>query len=216
MNVYFIPGLGADKRVFRHIQLPPGFNLQHIDWLRPEPRETLPHYAHRLADQIPGQDPWALVGLSFGGMLATEISKLLHPAKTILIASVSSPDQLPYYFRWSLKFRLHERLPIGIFKHASIAKRIFTTETSEDKELLRRIIIESDPQFLRWAMGAILNWQTEGDPPKVYHIHGTGDRLLPVKYTYPTHLIRGGGHLMVMNRAAEINCLLAEILLQEK
>lgn len=216
MNVYFIPGLGADKRVFKNIKLPPEYEVQHIDWLRPEKEETLTGYAKRLADGIPDNDPWILVGLSFGGMLATEISKIRKPEKTILIASVSSPDELPYYFKWTSVLRLHERVPIQLFKQASIAKRLFTTETSEDKELLKAIIQESDPAFLRWAMGAILGWQTNQHPEGLYHIHGTGDRLLPARFTHPTHFVKGGGHLMVMNRAMEINLLLAEILTNKK
>jgi hypothetical protein len=111
---------------------------------------------------------------------------------------------------------LHKVIPVGLFQQASIAKRIFTTETSEDKELLRKIIRESDPAFLRWAMGAILEWKTEQPIGKIYHIHGTSDRLLPIRYTNPTHLIRGAGHLMVMNRASEINQTLAAILAGNK
>lgn len=216
MNVYFIPGLGADKRVFKHIKLPDGFEVRHIDWLPPEAGESLPQYAKRLAALIPEEDPWCLVGLSFGGMLATEISKLRHPEKTILIASIQSPEELPFYFRWAAPLNLHKILPVSLFKQASLAKRIFTTETNEDKELLRKIIQESDPVFLRWAMGAILNWKPDQPAGKLYHIHGTGDRLLPIRYTRPTHLINGAGHLMVMNRAVEINLTLAAILADKK
>ncbi len=213
MNVYFIPGLGADKRVFQHIQLPEGFSIKHINWLPPEEGESLLHYAHRLATLIPEEEPFCLVGLSFGGMLATEISKIRKPQKTILIASVQSPEELPFYFRWAAPLNLHNRIPIGWFQQASLAKRIFTTETAEDKELLRKIIQESDPAFLRWAMGAILHWKPEQAPAgKIFHIHGTGDRLLPFRNTKPTHLIKGAGHLMVMNRCSEINQTLASIL----
>ena len=216
MTVYFIPGLGADRRVFKHIQLPTGYSIQHINWLPPEPGESLTHYAQRLAAMIPEKEPFCLVGLSFGGMLATEISKFRQPEKTILIASIQAPDELPFYFKWAAPLKLHKVLPVGLFQQASIAKRIFTTETREDKELLRKIIRESDPAFLRWAMGAILEWKTEQPIGKIYHIHGTGDRLLPVRYTKPTHLIPGAGHLMVMNRAQEINNTLASILAGDK
>lgn len=212
MKVYFIPGLGADKRVFNHIRLPDGFEMVHLDWLKPEADETLPHYAARLGEQIEREEPWGLVGLSFGGMLATEISRIYRPEKTIVIASITSPAQLPKYYKLAAPLNLHKILPVGIFKNASLARRIFTTETSEDKELLRRIISESDPGFIRWALGAILNWKSTAASAGIYHIHGSGDHLLPVKYVHPTHLINGGGHLMVMNRAEEVNRVLGEIL----
>jgi pimeloyl-ACP methyl ester carboxylesterase len=212
MKVYFIPGLGADKRVFRHIVLPEGFEIVHIEWLEPESGESLPAYAKRLTASIDQSVPFGLVGLSFGGMLAAEISKILQPRKTILIASMPSAENLPPYFRIARPLRLHKIIPIGLFKQASLAKRLFSTETEEDKELLRTIIRETDPGFLRWAIGAILYWNKSPLPEGIFHIHGTGDQLLPMRYVRPTHRIEGGGHLMVMNRAAEVNRLLGEIL----
>ncbi len=216
MKVYFIPGLGADKRVFRHIELPAGFEIVHIEWLTPQPGETLQHYAKRLSEAIEQESPFGLVGLSFGGMLAAEISKLVKPAKTILIASAPSAVNLPPYFKMGARLQLHKLLPVSLFKNASLAKRLFSTETSEDKELLRTIIRETDPVFLRWAMGAILYWEPNPAPPEISHIHGTSDHVLPIRYLQPTHRIEGGGHLMVMNRAGEVNRVLGEILEERK
>lgn len=212
MKVYFIPGLGADKRVFRHIKLPEGFEMVHVEWLKPGRNESLLQYAERLGSVMDQGEPWSVVGLSFGGMLATEIHRIYRPAQTIVIASLTSPSQLPPYFRWTRPLGLHRVLPIGLFKNASLARRLFTTETDEDKDLLRRIITESDPAFIRWALGAILNWQGGGETDGIFHVHGTSDHLLPHRYLRPTHLIPGGGHLMVMNRAAEVNKVLVEIL----
>lgn len=212
MKLYFIPGLGADKRVFRHIHLPEGYEMVHIDWIPPHPTESLHDYALRLAEKIDMNENWGLVGLSFGGMLAAEISRLFKPKHTILIASISSPAQLPFYYKIVAPLKVHKILPISLFKNASLARRIFTTETDEDKALLRKIISESDPAFIRWALGAILSWKATDIPADYHHIHGSGDHLLPVRYVKPTHTIPGGGHLMVMNRSEEVNGLLARIL----
>ncbi|ULQ53000.1 alpha/beta hydrolase [Flavihumibacter fluvii] len=212
MKVYFIPGLGADKRVFKHIQLPGGFDMVHMEWIQPGSRESLPSYAYRLGKTIDQGSPFALVGLSFGGMLATEISRQLRPAKTILIASIPAAANLPPYFKMIAPLQLHKILPIGLFQQASLAKRLFTTETEEDKDLLRTIIRETDPHFIRWALGAIQSWKNAPAPEGIYHIHGTSDNLLPSRYVRPTHQIIGGGHLMVMNRAGEVNEMLAGIL----
>ena len=63
-KVYFIPGLGADKRVFNFLDLSfcePIF----IDWIKPSVAETLTSYAQRLFETI--QDEKAsIVGVSFG------------------------------------------------------------------------------------------------------------------------------------------------------
>ncbi|GAO45569.1 alpha/beta fold hydrolase [Flavihumibacter petaseus] len=211
MKLYFIPGLGADKRVFRHIHLPEPFEIVHVEWLKPEKNESLKHYAIRMAEQFDRSQKWGVVGLSFGGMLATEIQQAFHPDRTVLISSSAGSSQIPPYFRSLGALKLHRYLPIGIFKQASLAKRIFTTETDEDKRLLRAIIQESDPAFIRWAIGAIIGWKSENTPPDLFHIHGTRDNLLPIRYLHPTHVVAGGGHLMIMNRAMEVNQMLIEI-----
>src|SRR5687767_12739166 len=111
MKVYFISGLAADKRVFKYISLPAGCEAVHLEWITPQKDETLASYALRLAAAINREEPFALVGLSFGGMLATEIAKQYKPAVTILISSVPVAKQLPGYFRMAGKMGLHKFVP---------------------------------------------------------------------------------------------------------
>ena len=210
MKVYFISGLGADSRVFRHIQLPEGFEAVYLDWLKPQPNESLQHYAFRLAERIDTNEPFAIVGLSMGGMMAVEIARHYNPVTTILISSVSCSHHLPGYYRMGGKIRLHKLLPISLLKSASIVKRLFTTETNEDKILLRQLIRDTDPAFVRWALDAIVHWQCEQFTGPYIHIHGAGDWILPIRYTKPTHTISRCGHMMVLTKAKEINNILHE------
>ncbi len=61
-------------------------------------------------------------------------------------------------------------------------------------------------------MDAILKWKSEKLNSTYTHIHGTKDEVLPMRFTRPTHIISKGGHLMVMNRAGEINAVLRQVL----
>ena len=212
MKVYFISGMAADKRVFRHIQLPQGFEAVFVDWITPQKEESLPAYALRLANNIDITQSFALVGLSFGGMLATEIAKQYQPAATILISSVPVSSHLPGYFRMAAKMNLHKIVPISLLKSSAAAKRFFTAERSEDKKLLWQIINESDTGLIRWSMHAILNWQNDTIPQPVWHIHGTRDEVLPIRYTQPTHTIDKGGHMLVMTRPDAVNEILSNVL----
>jgi hypothetical protein len=36
MNVYFISGLAGDSRVFKHVRLPQGYEMVHLDWINPK------------------------------------------------------------------------------------------------------------------------------------------------------------------------------------
>jgi len=44
------------------------------------------------------------------------------------------------------------------------------------------------------------------------HIHGSDDHLLPCRYVHADYIIQKGEHLMVMNRAQEVNRILAKVL----
>ncbi|HTL07989.1 MAG TPA: alpha/beta hydrolase [Chitinophagaceae bacterium] len=216
MKVYFIAGLAADERVFKHIQLPAPCTPVHLQWITPVSNETLAAYALRLAAAIDTREPFGLIGLSMGGMMAVEIAKHLTPARTVLISSVPAASQLPSYFKAAGRIGLHKWVPVQWVKSASLAKRVFTLETPEDKEMLRALIRESDNAFISWAMGAILQWKENEAPQSYVHIHGSRDAVLPLRNTRPTHVIAGGGHLMIMNRASEINRILSDVFAAEK
>lgn len=212
MKVYFISGLAADERVFRHIQLPDHYKAIHLNWLPPLPNESLPAYAVRLSEKIDTGEKFCLIGLSFGGMIAVEIARRLRPEKLILISSIPCPDHLPSYYKLVGVLRLHRLVPMRLIRTASIFKRNFTSETSEDKLMLSSMIRESDPAFIRWALHAILTWKCPDPPSGIIHLHGTNDGILPLRFTKPTHLIKKGTHLMVLTRAREINVILKELL----
>lgn len=216
MNAYLIPGLAADERVFRHIRLPDGFEPRILQWVRPEPRESLADYAMKLADQIDRTKPFILIGLSFGGMLATEIAKRVPPQKTILISSVPHSSQLPAYYRWAWRMGVQYVLTPSMIKSGVMIKRLLTAEAPEDKKIIQQMARDMDPEFVRWAMWTIVHWKTTEEPsPQCVHIHGTADGILPCRFTRPTHTIPKAGHLMIFNQADKINGLLKDILFIE-
>jgi pimeloyl-ACP methyl ester carboxylesterase len=214
MNVYLIPGLAADERVFRHIRLPEGYHPQILQWVRPEPKESLASYAMKLAEQIDRSAPFTLIGLSFGGMLATEIAKRLQPHKTVLISSVPHSSQLPSYYRWAWRIGVQYIMTPTVIKSGVMIKRLLTAEAPEDKKIIVEMARDMDPEFVRWAMWTIVHWKTtEGSVPGCMHIHGSADGILPCRFIRPSHLVPKAGHLMIFNQADRINALLAEILL---
>lgn len=212
MKVYFISGLGADCRVFTHIRLPEGFEKVDIDWISPLKNESLGEYALRLAGKIDTSEKFAVVGLSMGGMIASEIAGRFSPAATILVSSISSSDQIPKRYKIMHALKLDKLLPVSVIKSATVLKRLFTVESKDDKSLLRAVIKDTDPVFIRWALRAIPQWHYTAVPKDLWHIHGSSDEILPIRYTRPTHTIAGGSHMMVMTKAIEVNKIIAEAL----
>ena len=213
MKVYFISGLAADSRVFKHIKLPDDYQAVYLDWIKPQKNESLQSYSCRMAEIIENDKPFAIVGLSMGGMIAAEIAKIYQPAACILLCSVPTHLHFPRHFKWAYFLRLHKLLPVTLIKTASMLKRGFTADNKEDQLLLKKVIKDSDPVFIRWAMHAILSWKNETIPQPLWQIHGSSDGILPIRFTKPTHTIKGGNHLMIMSKAPELNEFLKEALL---
>ncbi len=210
-KVYFISGLGADRTVFNNLDLSfcePVF----LDWITPLKKESLQHYALRLAEGIKEPDA-TIVGLSMGGMMASEIAKA-HPAmKAVIISSNRSSKEFPKYTRF-----LSTYLPVYQLTTKMIMRIIFPlscwflgAETQADRRHLFGVIDRTDLSFVKWCIWAISRWRLPEPQPNVIHIHGTADRLLPFHYVHPDYTIHGGGHLMIMNRAAEISDLLKKL-----
>lgn len=204
--IYFISGLGADSRAFRKIVFPENFQIIHLDWISPEANESLKSYASRLALRIDATVPFYLVGLSFGGMLATEIAKERKPIHTFLISSIPTFKELPWYFRMAGSLSLQKLVPTGLLKKSNgIGLKFLGAKSEEERNLLRQLVIDSDPYFMKWALTCILTWRNTERPPCMTHIHGTTDNILPIRYTVkPNHIIKGGGHFMVYANAQEI------------
>lgn len=213
-TIYFISGLGADRRAFRKLIFPENFDCIYLDWIHPLPAETLEQYAHRISEPIDNSKPFFLIGLSFGGMIATEISKKLKPNHTFLISSVPVFYQLPWYYKVAGRLRLQKIVPLSLMKTGnSIGLKFLGAKTEDEKLLLKQLIEDSDPRFIKWALNSILNWRNTIRPNNLTHIHGTSDHILPMKNTIVDHLIKGGSHFMVYARADEIRKIISEAII---
>lgn len=210
-DIYFISGLGADERVFYLLKFE-GYQPVHIRWIKPEPREPIDHYAKRLTSQIKSDCP-ILVGLSFGGVVAVEIAKQIEVEKVILISSVKDRSEVPFYFKMFRWFPIHRIFPFKSLLWAGcwFANWVFAPETVDERKLLRAILVDTDPHFLKWALHRVVIWQNETIAENIYHIHGTGDRIFPLRYVEPDFLIEKGGHLMVLNHAVQVSSLIEKI-----
>lgn len=211
MTVYFLSGLGADRRMFSKLNLPDHLTIKHIDWIPQLKNESLANYASRLLMQIDTSKPFQLVGLSFGGIIATEISKIIKPTQIIIISSVSTCEQIPWYYKLAERLHLHLLLPNGLLKSSNaFTYWLFGIKTTEGKKLLKQILFETDGKYLKWALVKIAAWDNKIRTENLFHIHGTADKLLPIKFVQPDRKIIGGSHLMVYDKSEEISQLLTE------
>lgn len=208
-HLYIFSGLGADQRVFQKLDFA-DFSTTFIEWIPPTEQESIEKYATRLLTQIDSPKP-ILIGLSFGGLMAVEIAKQTPTTQVILIASAKSEKEIPYYYRLAGRMSLHRILPSSILKHSNfITNWFFGAKSSFEKELLKQILADTDALFLKWAIDKVVRWTNRASVRNVFHIHGTYDRILPVRYVKCDVEIDGGGHFMTLSHAEKLSEIIVE------
>ena len=209
MNLYFLSGLGADKRVFSKLELDDRFAVHYIDWIKPLKKESIADYAGRLVAQIDTTRPFQLVGLSFGGIVASELADIVHPEQIVIISSTPTGVPISGFYQGLTKFLLLSPFAAPILKSTNtFTYKFFGADTPELKALLKSILHDTDSKFLKWALVKMGSWKRKDHLENLYHIHGTADRLIPIKMVKPDVSIDGAGHLMVYAQAKQISDIL--------
>lgn len=215
--IYCLSGLGADHRIFSHLELP-GIRLVHLDWLLPQAKtETLDEYAKRLSAFIDEEEP-LMMGVSFGGMMSIEIAKHRKVRGIILISSVKSYHELPAWMKFLGKCHAEYLIPktplksIGPLKSLRPIQNYFLgAHAPAEIAIANEFRDNVDPHYLKWSIRQIFNWKNDWCPPTLYHVHGDNDKLFPITNVHPTHIVPGGGHFMVMSHCREVSRILQEI-----
>jgi pimeloyl-ACP methyl ester carboxylesterase len=203
-NIYVLSGLGADKRVFKNLIFPK-YEVIYLHWLTPINNETIEEYALRISKYIESSNP-ILVGLSFGGMMAIEVAKLVNVRKLILISTAKTKYELPFYYRLIGFLKLNRIVPNSwLKKHNFLLNWVFGVKSNPEKSMLAQILHETEAIYFSWAIDKIANWKNVNPPVNYSHIHGTDDKILPSFFIRNAQLIKGGGHLMVLNKSDEMN-----------
>jgi len=209
MNLYFLSGLGADKRVFSKLELDDRFAVHYIDWIKPLKKESIADYAGRLVAQIDTTRPFQLVGLSFGGIIASELADIVHPEQIVIISSTPTGVPISKFYQGLTKFLLLSPFAAPFLKSTNtFTYKFFGADTPELKALLKSILHDTDSKFLKWALVRMGSWKRKDTLENLYHIHGTADKLIPIKMVKPDVAIDGAGHLMVYAQAKQISAIL--------
>lgn len=211
MKVYFLSGLGADKRAFERTRLPSGYEICHIPWEAVSGNESIATYAKKLAQKIDSTQPFMLAGLSFGGLVAREICKFIKPEKLILLSTIRTSKELPSLYKLAGKSGLYKILPASLLPLIlPFLYWFFGPLNKEGRKLVAAFLKQTNPLLLKWSLGIISCWKNEVAFEPCLHIHGSRDRAFPVRLSQPNYIIKGGGHFCVLTHAEEVNKILAK------
>ena len=212
--VYLMPGLAASTSIFERIKLPEAdFEIYLLEWEIPLDNETLLDYAKRIAAKIKHPDP-VLIGVSFGGILVQEMARFIQVKKVIIISSVKSNLEFPRRFKLAKTTKAYKLIPMSLLMNLeNLAKFSFGETINKRLELYEKFLSVRDIRYLQWSVEQVILWDRTVVDKNVIHIHGDADDVFPIKYIKDCIVVKGGTHIMILNKYKWLNENLPEIIL---
>lgn len=209
-HLYFVPGLAANTKIFERISLPEEhFELHFLDWMLPTSiDESIEEYAERLCAKIQHKNP-VLIGVSFGGIIVQEMSKIIDCKKIIIISSVKNNKEFPKRFKLVQVTKAYKLFPSKVISNIESYERYFFNDYLKKRAELYKIYLSiRDKKYLQWAIYNVLHWKQEKSIPEIIHIHGKKDEVFPIKHIKNSIEIENGTHVMILNKAKTISEIL--------
>ncbi len=215
--VYFMPGLAANSAIFENIRLPEDqFEIHMLEWIIPGSDETLQDYAQRMNRYIK-HDNIVLIGVSFGGVVVQEMSEYIKVRRLIIISSVKCKDELPRRMKFSAKTGAHKLLPISLLDYVDHFEKLAMNDFLKKRaKLYRKYLSVRNHKYLNWAIEHMVRWNCDKPKEGIVHIHGDKDLIFPHKYIGDCITVKGGTHIMIINRYRWFNKNLPGIILTGK
>lgn len=215
-NVYLMPGMAANPSIFEYIQLPEDqFKIHLLDWMIPEKDESLQQYAQRMCLRI-DQPNAVLLGVSFGGILVQEMAKYITLKKLIVVSSIKHKYELPKHLQLLKITKAYKILPTQLVSNIDALSKFAFGETVKKRiELYKRYLSVSDKRYLDWAIKQVVCWEQESLNPEAVYIHGEKDIVFPDSCGGNCIVVKGGTHIMIINKFKWFNENLPFIILNE-
>ena len=215
IHVYLMPGMAANPSIFEHIKLPEDqFKIHWLEWFMPEPKESLESYAKRMIERIE-YDNVVLLGVSFGGILVQEMSKYMKLRTLIVVSGVKSKHELPKRMKVMKFTKAYKLLPTQLVANIDVlAKYAFGETVTKRIELYKKYLSVNDKEYLDWAIENVIEWQQAEPNANAIYIHGDKDMVFPHSCKGDCIVIKGGSHIMIINKYKWFNENLPKLILQ--
>ncbi len=212
--VYLMPGLAASASIFERIDLPKDtFEVFLLEWFVPEKLENLQEYAKRMAKNVKHKEV-VLIGVSFGGILVQEMAQFLSVKKLIIVSSVKSNKELPRRMKLLKTTKAYKLLPTSLLGNIELlVKYAFGNVIKQRLKLYERYLHMKNKDYLDWAIEQVICWERVEVDLNVIHIHGDADEVFPSKNIKNFINVKGGTHLMILNRFKWFNQNLPKLIL---
>lgn len=210
-----MPGLAAGPSIFENIKLPEEqFEMYFLEWYLPIENESIESYALRMTQKITHNNP-VLIGVSFGGVLVQEMAKIIQTDKVIIISSVKTNKEFPSRFKIARNTKAYKLIPTQLLADIEkLVKYAFGDNIVTKRiKLYEKYLSVRDKHYLDWAIETILCWNQKEINEAVIHIHGDADEVFPIKHIRKCIVVKGGTHIMILNKFKWMNENLPKLIL---
>lgn len=211
-HVYCVPGLGASTKIFEYLSLPEEqFQIHLLEWLIPlSVDESIDAYAKRMCAEIKHENP-ILIGVSFGGVMVQEMSKIISTKKVVIISSIKCNKELPKRLQLAKVTKAYKLFPAKLAENLEEYSKYFMGDFLQKRaDLYKMYMSVRNPVYLNWAIYNVLHWEQKEPLENVLHIHGNSDGVFPYKHIKNAVTIEKGTHIMILNKAKTISKILEE------
>lgn len=211
-HIYLISGMGLDERLFFKMSINAP-HVHHINWIEPLAKEDIEDYARRMMQQIKHRGNIILIGVSFGGMMAIELSKILRVEQVIIVSSIKQKEELPFLLKIAKYFPVYYLTTPKVRQtFRRIWGNFFGLFSQEAFDFFDDMFEKHSAKYKTWAVNRIANWKNETYPKNLVHIHGSKDMIFPIKKIQDAIIVEGGTHGIIVNKAEEVSQHINEVL----
>ena len=163
MVIYAIPGLGTTEKLYENINIK-GVEMIVLKWPLPEKNDTMQSYARKFLPQINTDQVFCLLGVSFGGMLCSELSRIISPKKIFLISTSKSRKELPWFIRFFKYVPIHQIIPEKQHRKMAYEGRWFIGFGSALIPEYLGMINSMTENYFKICINIIVNWNSKNFP----------------------------------------------------
>ena len=208
-----IPGMAADERLFAPIDLSFG-HVHALRWRHIPGARSLADYAAAVAEEVPwpedGRPVW-YIGSSLGGMLARELHAQRPADELVLLSAPAARVEFPRSMHFLRSLRTGRWFsPDAMMRINRLSDTFMGFRNAADRDWFYGNLHAYGPEFLHFAVNAILDWPRSDRPAEYFQVVGAQDRLFrPHRMVAPV-VVPGAGHFLTFEQPERLSALLAD------
>lgn len=212
--IYLIPGQGADCRLFAKLEIDTvKYNPICLSYTTPDDQTDMQSFAQSFLTKIDTTKQFYLIGVSLGGMIATEIAHLVKPVKTIIISSAKNKYELPVRYRLQSSVPLYRLFPPKLLKKgALLLQPIVEPDSKKYKSTFVDMLSSKTPAYFKSTIRLIVTWERMNCTVPIIHIHGEDDHTIPIRNISEPIIVSNGSHMMTLTASHQVSAILNETL----